>query len=38
MSDELTAAAFLIAGALIIGALVGVAAFALWMADRTGKR
>jgi len=38
MSDAALVAAFLIAGAMIVGALVGVAAFALWIADRTGHR
>jgi hypothetical protein len=37
MSDAVTVAAFLIAGALIIGVLIGGAAFALWIADRTHR-
>jgi len=38
MSDAVTVAAFLIAGALIIGALIGLAVSLIWFADRMGKR
>jgi len=38
MSDALTVAAFLIAGALIIGALVGLAVALIWAMDRRSTR
>jgi hypothetical protein len=37
MSDAVTVAAFLIAGALIVGVLIGAAAFAMWVADRAHR-
>jgi len=38
MTDAATVALFLIAGALIIGVLIGSVAAMLWVADRLGKR
>jgi len=38
MSDAVTVAAFLIAGALIVGVLIGGAVALVWLADRIGKR
>jgi len=38
MSDAVTVAAFLIAGALIVGVLIGLTVTLIWLADRLGKR
>jgi len=38
MSDALTVAAFLIAGALIVGVLIGGTVALIWVADHIGRK